>query len=79
MTEKEQNKYKKNHKIKFTCCDIITTFWYKYLGDLCSCFCDRQQSKIWRLYEFGEKRIEEEFDIIKIIKATRNFKIFLQD
>ena len=79
MTEKEKNKLKNNHKIKFTYCDLITTFLYKYFGNLCSCFCDRKQSKLWRLYEYGEKRIYEEFDITKVIKATRNFKIFLQD
>ena len=79
MTEKEQDKFKRNYKIRFTCCDIIKTFWYKYFGNLCSCLCDRNQSKLWRLYDYGEKRIEEEFDITKVIKATRNFKIFLED
>ncbi len=77
MNDDDQKRFRKNHRIKFTCNDIIKTFWFKYFGNLCSCFCDRNQSKLWRLYKLGEARIEEEFDITKVIKTTRNFKIFL--
>lgn len=34
-----------------------------------------RKSKLWRLYSDGEKRLDKEFDIVKIIQGIRNLKI----
>ena len=38
-----------------------------------------RDKKIWRLYDDGQKRMEKEFDVVKIIKSLRNIKIFLKN
>ena len=53
---------------------FIKIFWKLFLF-----FCDRRESKLWRLFEYGEQRIDQEFNIAKLVKAARNLKIFMQD
>ena len=38
-----------------------------------------RDNKLWRLYDDGQKRMEKEFDVVKIIKTIRNIKIFLKN
>ena len=37
-----------------------------------------RHDKLWRMYEIGQERIDEEFDIVSIIKSVRNLNIFLK-
>jgi len=49
---------------------------------LCHCCIEKvafpRESKLWRLYEDGQERMDKEFDIVKIIKNIRNLKILLK-
>lgn len=40
------------------------------------CLIQIRQYKLWRLYDTGMDKIEKDLDIIKIVKAIRNLKIF---
>ena len=43
------------------------------------CFCcDRDQDLLWRVYKFGQERMNREFNLIKLIRTVRNMKIFIK-
>lgn len=43
------------------------------------CFCcDRDQDLLWRVYKFGQERMNHEFNLVKLIRTVRNMKIFIK-
>ena len=53
-----------------------------YLWNLCSCLEAKKNSqikKLQRLYQAGEERLEEELNIVKIIKNLKNLRILTKN
>ena len=74
FTKKQVTKFKKNRHIKLTRNQTCTLY---FMNMFKACMFNRDNS-LWRLYEDGQKRMEKEFDIVKIIRSIRNMKFFLK-
>ena len=72
--EEERNTIKNINPIKWSLKQKSALFF----SGLFACFF-KKKSKLIKVYKEGQKRIEKEFDISKIIVKLRNVSIFLKD
>lgn len=59
-------------------CDSAALFLANHLGCLSFLMCWRKREKLQKLFEQSQKRIDDELDIVKVIKNIRVFKILLK-
>ena len=60
--------------IKVSCLNNFKLYLMRWFG--CGSCNAGRCSKLWRMYETGEDRLEKELNIVKIIKNLRNLTIW---
>lgn len=82
LSPMERAELDKHHKIKISFRQSAALFWENVFSDfccgifLCECFVQNpKRSKLAKLYDICQDKIDAELDVVKIIKNLKNLRI----
>ena len=80
LPEEIKEELAKNRSIHIRDSDSSKLFCLKYIEKyLCCCFKIGKSNKLKRLFDEGERRIESELNVVKVIKSLKKLKILIKN